>query len=397
MSREFRKRLEEISMNNIVDLSVLRKRIDEIDRQLLPLFIERMKLGKGVADYKRANNMPILDRAREIEVLNNKISLLEGEDKALENEVYEFFASVMAISRGLQAKELDTSKGYDFDEILSHSTKKENPRVLYAGVSGAFAEEALIKYFGEESERINKKNFEEVCVALKNNEADYAVLPIENSATGSITDNVDLISKYNFYITGEVNLKVEQCLLAPKGAKESDITHIYSHEQGLKQCSEYLKRFKNAELEACSNTAYSAKMVAQSNDITKAAIASRRNAKLYGLDILAENINYSSSNTTRFVIISNEAEVSEKADKISVSFTLPHESGTLYNALAQFTRGGLNLLKIESRPVRNKNFEYRFFIDYSGNLRDEIVLGVTKNLAKQTTEFKVLGNYEAGA
>lgn len=383
--------------DNITDLSAIRKRIDETDRKLLPLFIERMRLGRSVAEYKRANNMPILDEAREAEVLNGKIALLNDDEIFLKNEVYEFFSAVMAISRGFQARELNRIGNYDFESLLSGAAEKENPKILYAGVSGAFAEEALIKYFGENTDRINKRNFEEVCEALKNNEADYAVLPIENSATGSITDNVDLISKYNFYITGEVYLKVEQCLLAPKGAGEDTIKHIYSHEQGLKQCSEYLKRFKDAELEACSNTAYSAKMVAESGDITKAAVASRRNAKLYGLEILAENINYSSSNTTRFVIISNSAEVSEKADKISVSFTLPHKSGTLYNALAQFTRGGLNLLKIESRPVRDKNFEYRFFIDYSGNLRNDTVLTVTKNLAAETTEFKVLGNYEAGA
>lgn len=378
-----------------MDLKELRDRIDEIDRQLLPLFLERMDMTSKVADYKREHNMAILDKAREREVLESKLAMLT--DKSRENDVYEFFSCVMSISRDAQTHALygmDTVK--KLDDLISFGERKENPRIVYAGVEGAYAEQAAAEYFGEDSDRRPVHSFEDVLRAIESGKGDCGVVPVENSSTGSISETLDLLSKYNLYIIGEQYVEVNHCLLGNRGASIHDIKTIYSHEQGFLQSSEYLKRYPHIKREVYYNTAAAAEMVAKSGDISKAAIASRRNAELYGLDILAENINYSSKNTTRFLIIANRAVCEKDADKISAAFTLPHEAGMLHRVLATFAHGGLNLTRIESRPVREHNFEYRFFVDYTGNLADENVRRITENVIGQASEFRILGNYRAG-
>ncbi len=381
--------------NNITDLSELRKQIDEIDKKILPLFLERMDICSAVADYKRSVGKPVLDTEREKQVLRSKIDMLD--DKSRENEVYELYSAIMSISRDRQSRELSRDKGrVKIEDILKPKPHIDDPTVVFYGTDGSYSEEAAIKYFGENRRRFNAKNFEDAFVALKDGSADYAVLPIENSNTGTIVDVMDLLEKYNYYIIGEIDIPIRHCLMGVRGAEISGIKHIYSHEQGILQSREFIKTLsQNGEIicEEYYSTAQSAKKVADDGDKTQAAIAGRRNAEIYGLEILAENINSSDKNTTRFIVVSTHAEVDESCDKISAAFTLPHESGELYRVLACFAHGDLNLLKLESRPLDDKNFEYMFFVDYTGNLLDENVRRITNNVIEGTGEFKLLGNY----
>ena len=375
------------------ELEKLRKEIDGIDRKLLPLFLERMELCSGVAEYKRGAGMPVLDPEREKQVLDNKMKLLE--DDSMKSEVYEFFNSIMSISRVRQNMLLsDMEKSSRGAEILKNAQeKKHNPRIVYFGSEGAYSEEAAIGVFGEDSDRTYAKTFEDAFTALRDNRADYAVLPIENSSTGTIVDVADLLVKYEYYIVGEIYIPIRHCLMGVPGAKLLDIRTIYSHEQAILQSREFLKTLNDVQCETYLSTALSAKAVSESGDVHKAAIAAKRNATLYNLDILAEGINSSSENTTRFAVISVKPEVSEKSNKISAVFKLKHESGQLSRILTTFAGGGLNLLKLESRPIPESPFEYRFFVDYTGSLLDENVRSITDTAVAESESFTILGNY----
>ncbi len=377
-------------------LEELRKGIDEVDRELLDLFLKRMELCSQVADYKREVGMPILDAKREKEVLDAKMNLIP--DSELRDEVYSFFGSMMSISRGLQKRRLsDIMKDNVIAETLHRSdVRKSNPKVCFFGTDGSYSEIAAVKHFGETAERFSVDSFAGVLETLADNRADYAVLPIENSSTGAIAPVLDLLGKYGYYIVGEVKLSIHHCLLGKKGTKITHISKVFSHEQGILQSQDFLQRIGSPESILCQSTAQSAKMVAEMKDTDVAAIAGVQNAKLYGLEILAENINSSSVNTTRFAIIAKEPEISEACDKISIAFTLPHESGELHRVMSCFARGGLNLLKLESRPIPGQRFEYMFFVDYSGNLLEEKVRNVTDEVIAETQEFKLLGNYPTG-
>lgn len=379
--------------NNNLDLSKLREKIDEIDRQILLLFLKRMDVCSSVAEYKKQIGKPILDLKREKEVLESKVLLLDENNKQSADEVYELFSSIMAISRKRQSRLIDKNNK-KIDDLFRPVPPKENPTVVFYGTNGSYSEEAAIKYFGKTQNRFNAKNFEDAFEALKCREADYAVLPIENSNTGTIVDVMDLIEKYGFFIVGETDIPIRHCLMGTMDADIDDIRHIYSHEQGIRQSRDFLKTLTDVVCEEYYSTAQSAKKVSIDNDKTQAAIAGRRNAEIYGLKILAEDINNSDKNTTRFIVVSKNPEVTDECNKISAAFTLAHESGELYRVLSTFAHGNLNLLKIESRPLEDRNFEYMFFVDYTGNLLDENVRRVTNEVIESTGEFKILGNYK---
>ena len=376
------------------ELEKLRIGIDKIDRQLLPLFLERMDLCSQVAEYKRGVGMPVLDPVREAQVLENKMQILD--DDSMQNEVYEFFNSIMTISRVRQNMLLANEKEriHCADVLARAQKRKENPVVVYFGSEGAYSEEAAIGVFGENCDRFYAKTFEDAFIALREQRADYAVLPIENSSTGAIADVVDLLAENKYYIVGEIFIPIRHCLMGVKGADISDIRTVYSHEQAILQSREFLKTLNDVQCETYLSTALSAKAVAESGDKTKGAIAARRNADIYGLDILAEGINSSSENTTRFAVISIKPEVEKDCNKISAMFKLKHESGQLARILTSFARGGLNLMKLESRPIPESPFEYRFFVDYTGNFLDENVRSITDTAMSEAESFTILGNYK---
>ena len=377
------------------ELKLLRDEIDVIDRQIAALFQQRMGVTYQVGQYKVRNHMNVLDERREKEVLAAKAALTD--DPAMQGDLTTLFESIMSISRKQQRRLVQENDPW-FDRYLEDRGETRsplsNPRVLYQGEPGAYADEAAALFFGEDVPREKVRTWEEIFLALKEGRADYGVVPIENSSTGSINQVYDLLARYGAHIVGEQTVKVDHCLMAPKGAALDTITDVYSHEQGLSQCEDYLKSHQ-WERHAMLNTAAAAKFVAESGDKSHAAIGSKRAAALYGLDILAEGINFNDSNYTRFVVVSPVMELREDADKISALFTLPHKSGTLHRIMAVFAVAGLNMMKLESRPVVGHNWEHLFFVDFSGNLREEGMDGVIRELTQTASGFRVLGNYKA--
>ncbi|MEE1013145.1 MAG: prephenate dehydratase domain-containing protein [Clostridia bacterium] len=380
------------------ELEQLRQNIDAIDRQLLPLFLERMELCSKVADYKRSVGMPVLDASRERQVLENKLKLLEelGRDGDMKQEVYEFFNTIMSISRVRQTRELSGQEHrVRIDDLLKQAKPRiQDPVICYFGSQGSYSEEAAISYFGESSNRFSAKTFAEAFASLKAGKANYLVLPIENSSTGTIAEVMELLLAHGCYIVGEEKIAIRHCLLGVKGATLGDVKTVYSHEQGILQCGDFLHGLGDVHCEEYYSTALSAQAVAEKQDKSLAAIAAKRNAELLGLEVLAENINNNESNTTRFAVIAEQPEVEGNCNKVSIAFTLPHESGQLPRLLACFAQAGLNLLKLESRPIVNKPFEYMFLADYTGNLLETSVREVTNSVIEGTQEFTWLGNYK---
>lgn len=378
------------------ELKELRDEIDVIDRQIAALIQQRMDVTYRVGQYKVRSHMNVLDEAREQQVLAAKAAL--SDDPAMQGALITLFETIMSISRKQQRQLVqETDPLYDRYQADRANARAplNDPRVLYQGEQGAYTEEATVRFFGEHVRRDRVNTWEEIFLALKEGRADYGVLPIENNSTGSINQVYDLLARYGAYIVGEQTVKVEHCLMAPRGADADSITDIYSHEQGLFQCDEYLKDHPRWSSHTMLNTAIAAKFVAESGDRTKAAIGSRRAAALYGLDILAEAINSNAENYTRFVVVSPVMELRPGADKISALFTLPHKSGSLHRFMSVVAMAGLNMMKLESRPTPGKSWEYLFFMDFSGRLEEPSMDGVLHELTQSASQFRVLGNYKA--
>lgn len=377
------------------ELEALRREIDRIDAGLVDLFRQRMAVTEQVGRYKLAHGMKVLDRAREAQVLANKTALVEDPLKA---DVTTLFEAIMAISRRQQRRLVEEDDPW-YEELRAAMTAARPPltapRVLYQGEEGAYAEEAAAAFFGEGAARRHVPVWEDIFLALKNGAADYGVLPVENSSTGSINQVYDLLSKYGAYVVGEQTVRVNHCLLAPRGARLQDLREVYSHEQGLLQCEAYLKEHPGWTGRAVRNTAAAAKLVAQRGDPAMAAIGSKRCAALYGLDVLAEGVNSNAENNTRFVVVSPVMELREGRDKISALFTLSHRSGTLYRILTVFAAAGLNMMKLESRPIPGRSWEYRFFVDFTGDLTAPGMEEVLRELSQASESFRVLGNYKS--
>ncbi len=264
----------------------------------------------------------------------------------------------------------------------------------YQGVPGSYSEQALSEYFNEATETYHFSDFEDVLINIENRKIDYGILPIENSSTGGISETYNLLRKYNnCHIVGERCLKIEHHLLGVRGAALDNMTHVYSHPQGYEQSTIFFKNHPNILFLPYKNTAESAKYIRDLNDKTIGAIASRKAAKIYDLDILAENINFNCKNITRFAIIGKQAEISEICNKISIVITVSHTPGSLYKAMSYFEKSHLNLTKIESRPLINEPWHYFFYIDFEGNLNDPIVQATLENVKNVSSYFRILGNY----
>lgn len=380
----------------MLDLLKIRKNIDVLDQEILELYEKRMALSNEVANYKIANGKNVLDRERELEKLERIDSLVINEEN--KQGAKELFMQIMAISRKLQYKLLASKKDEKTDLELGFKPIEEisddSIKVVHQGTKGAYSYEAMINYFGEKVESYSVQTFREAMEDVRNNKATYAVLPIENSTAGIVNEVYDLLVEYDNYIVAETTLKIEHALMANNGAKLEDIKRVYSHPQALMQCSKFLEEHKEFEQISTLNTALSAKYVLDSKSNENAAIASEYAAKIFGLNILEDNINHSDTNTTRFLIIANKKEFIKNADKVSICIEVPHESGSLYNILSHFIYNKLNMTKIESRPIVGKNWEYRFIIDIEGNLRDASVKNALYGIRAEASSFKILGNYK---
>ena len=282
---------------------------------------------------------------------------------------------------------------YDYrQDILDKN--QNNIKVGYQGVKGSFSEEALIEFFNENQNAVSYEKFEDVFIGLQKNEIDYGILPFENSCTGAITAVYDLLSKYGFYIVGEECIKIKQNLVGIKGAKLEDIKEVYSHPQGFEQSKAFLKNNENLKLIYFYNTAISAKHISELKDKSKAAIASKRAAKIYGLDVIEEEINDDESNNTKFIIVSKKMELSKDCNKMTATFSLDNKAGTLYSLLSYFAQNEINMVKIESRPSKNKLWEYVLYVDFEGNINDKNVKNAIKLIEEKSEFFRLLGCYK---
>ena len=379
-----------------MDLIQIRNEIDRIDAQLVPLLCQRLACSEQVARYKHENGIPVLSEAREREVLE-KIAqasdALDGDARGYGRANSLVYATVMEVSRALQHRLLGA--GEELRKRLAAAPREliasDKARVVCQGAKGAFSHEAAGRLFAD-AEPCFVPTWEDVVEAVRNGTADYGLLPVENSSTGSVHEAFDLIMANRCHIAAAVDVPVRQCLLGVKGAKLEDVKTVISHPQALSQCREFIREHGFIE-QAHGNTATAAALVAEQGDVTLAAVGSAHAAKVCGLDILAEDIQTFDGNTTRFVAISRELSVPDDADRITLLFCLPHVTGSLYHTLARFALEGLSLTKLESRPLRNGSFEYAFYLDFEGNLQNENTVSLLCALSEELPQFTLLGNY----
>lgn len=376
-----------------MDLSQIRVEIDHVDQQIVELFQKRMELAGEVAESKRGTGKAIYDRQRELEKLERLGKMANSEFN--QHSIEELFLQIMSISRRYQYKILG-----DRDNLIEHTytaveslNVTSDTRVAYQGVPGAFSEQAMLQFFGADIQSFCVERFEDVVRVLETGEAEYGVLPIENSSAGFVNGVYHLLQEHDVTIVGGVDLDVSQALLGIPGAAMDDIKTVYSHPQALMQTKEFLEEHGWHQV-SLANTAVSAQKIKEDGDKTQAAVASVRAAELYGLNVLNPSINTQKNNTTRFVVVSKKKIYTKDADIISISFSLPHESGSLYNSLGHFIFNNLNMTSIESEPLPGKKWEYRFFINVEGNLSNQAVKNALTGVCSETTDFKILGNYK---
>ncbi|MCL2599609.1 MAG: chorismate mutase [Treponema sp.] len=369
-----------------------RNRIDKIDDELVRLFTERLSLVEEIAAQKKKDNLPILDTAREREIISRLTK--DGPD-SIASYTKTLFTTIFDLSRSHQAKLLGPSSKVAADIRLAlENTPTLFPKsaiVACQGTEGANSMRACERLF-ERPSIMYFNTFESVFGAVEKGLCQYAILPIENSLHGSVTDIYDLMKKHMFSIVQSVKLKINHVLLAKPGAKITDIRKIYSHEQALGQCSEFLKS-KGIATEACENTAMAAKMISEGDAKDVAAISSIQCADLYNLVVLNEDIQNSDDNYTKFICISKHLEIYPGAKKISLMTTVPHRPGSLYQLMAKFAALGINLTKLESRLMPNKDFDSMFYIDFDVSVYDDALSNLFSQLEGGNEKFVFLGCY----
>lgn len=375
-----------------MDLLELRNQIDEIDEQIVQLYEKRMDISSQVADYKIENGKKVFDREREAQKLQKVRSLTHNDFNS--HGIQELFEQIMSMSRKLQYKKLSEKGSIGRLPFISVDTlDKENARVVFQGAEGSYSQMAMQAFFGENVNSFHVDTFRDAMSAIEEGSADYAVLPIENSTAGIVNEIYDLLVEFENYIVGEQIIQVEHCLLGLPGTDKEQIHTVYSHPQSLMQSSHYLNAHPSWKQISMQNNAFAARKVMEDGDLGQAAIASEQAAKSYGLEILEKGVNHSRSNSTRFIIVTNQKIFLKDAGKVSICFKLPHESGALYHILSHFIYNNLNMTHIESLPLGERNWEYRFFVDFDGNLADSAVKNALRGIRDDASNMKILGNY----
>lgn len=376
--------------NNLQDL---RARIDKVDNEIIRLFQERMNISSSIAEYKKANNLPVQDLKRERDKLSDLIEKSAEDFKSYTSVLYSL---LFELSRSYQDRILFPSS--DLKDKVSFAIDNTNKlfppcaTVACQGVEGAYSQHACEKLF--QIPRIMYfNNFASIFASIDKGLCDYGVLPIENSTAGSVKQIYDLMMYYNFNIVRSVRIKVDHNLLAKKGTDISKIHEIYSHEHALAQCTHYINSLGNVKVTVVENTAVAAKMVAESDRDDVAAISSRSCAPLYGLDCLASSIQDKGNNYTRFICISKNLEIYPGADRTSLMMIISHKPGALYRVLARFYALGINLVKLESRPIPDRDFEFMFYFDLDTPVYSSEFIQLICELDSLCEEFRYLGSY----
>ena len=351
-----------------MDLEELRKQIDEIDTQMCDLFAKRMQVVSEVGRYKKENNLPVYHPSRARTVLHNVSRRLGPEFEGYGRTLYR---TIFDLSESYETRMLaQGSEFYDRIKEITSVPPQPFPKrasVACAGCEGSYAHLASERLF-DLPDIMYMNGFEGVFKAVSSGLCEYGVLPIENSLAGSVNAIYDLLSEYNVSIVRGVRLKVDHALLGVPGAKLSEIREIYSHQQAISQCSEFLSTLKNVRVIAMENTAEAARMVAQAGDRTKASLSSRLCAELYQMQVLKSSAQNRDNNYTRFICIAKEPKIYSGADRTSVMINIPNRPGTLFRILSRFNATGVNLVKLESRLIPEREFEYRFYFDIEASV-----------------------------
>ena len=376
-----------------MELQELREKIDRVDDELIRLYGERMELTRQVGRWKRENGIPVLDTERERNLLN-RVGEKAGEEN--ENGVRALFGFLMAQSRTSQMLDgkPESRLGAQIRTALKDTPELFPAKATVAcqGVEGAYSQKACEKMFSAPS-IVYCRDFESVFSAIENGFCQYGVLPIENSLAGSVNSVYDRMISRNFYIVRSTRVKIDHTLMALPGVRKEDIREVCSHEQALQQCSRYLEKNKEWQVNICANTAVAARTVAQGGRRDTAAISSAACAQLYGLEILDTEIQNNSNNHTRFICISKKPEIYPGADHTSLMLVLPNRPGSLYQLLGRFNAQGINLTKLESRPMPGRDFEFMFYFDIDASVYSPAFARLIEELDVTLEQFSYLGSY----
>lgn len=376
-----------------MDLTEIRKEIDDIDTQLISLFSHRMHLSKEVALYKQEHNLPILNKSREREILSRISSLCE-EDLEWYSRI--LYSTIFDLSRSYQISlRKETTKLAEEIAAAVKSTSTLFPQkglVACQGVEGAYSQIACDKMFAMPN-ILYFRNFEGVFQAVEKGLCEFGLLPIENSSYGSVNKVYDLMHHYHFHIIRSIKLHVDHHLLAKPDVSFSDIKEIFSHEQAVGQCSAFLAAHPDIKVTICENTAIAAKKVSESSRRDIAALSSRNCAELYGLSVLSQHVQNNDNNYTRFICIAKDLAIYPGADRISLMCTLSHQPGALYGLISKFSALGLNLTKLESRPIAGSDFEFMFYFDLEASVWSPETISLLSELSAENEQFVFLGSY----
>lgn len=376
----------------MIPLSEIREQLDDIDSQIVKLYEKRMELCAEVGLTKIASGKKVYDKEREMQKLATLSQMASNEFNR--RGITELYEQLMAMSRKLQYQILTEHGVIGKTAFIGiDSLDKKGARLVFPGVEGAYSQAALHGYFGEECDSFHVQTFRDAMETLEDGLADYAVLPIENSSAGAVSQVYDLLVEFENHIVGEIVLPIRHMLAGLPGTTLEEIECVYSHPQGLMQSARFLDEHRNWQQISMANTAIAAKKVLEDQKKTQAAVCSEYAAKIHRLEVLAEEINDNSNNSTRFIIVSNQKIYLKDAGKISICFEVPHESGSLYHILSHFIYNNLNMTKIESRPIEGRTWEYRFFVDFEGNLNEPSVKNAIRGIREEARNMKILGNY----
>lgn len=373
-------------------LEELREKLDQVDDQIVELYEQRSKLTEEVGEYKIRNGIKVFDRQREHDKLQNVAAKATTDFN--KKGIREIFEQLMSISRKKQYQQLVEAGALGrlpFIEV--DSLNAEHARIVFPGTEGAYSQAAMQDYFGENCNSFYVRTFRDAMESIEEGAADFAVLPIENTTAGAVDEMYDLLVEFENYIVAETIIPITHTLSGLPRTKLSDIERVYSKGVALMQASRYLDEHSDWQQISVANTAIAAKKILDEQDMTQAAVCSAYAAKVHGLEILEDNINDNPNNFTRFIVVTNQKIFLKDAKKISICFEVPHESGSLYHLLSHFIYNDLNMSKIESRPIEGRNWEYRFFVDFEGNLADAAVKNAIRGLREESRSLKILGNY----
>lgn len=379
-----------------MDIKKCREKIDSIDKELVGLFAERMNVAKEIAKYKKENNLAVFDSERERKLLEN-VENQAGEEFG--DYTRRLYGSILELSRAYQNKTLtgESLLSKSIADAIENTPKlfPEKAVVACQGIEGAHSTHACEKIF-EKPSIMYCQTFEAVFQAVDNGLCKYGVAPLENSSAGSVNQIYSLMSKYKFSIVRSTKMQIEHCLLGVKGAKISDIKEIYSHPQAISQCSDFLASLdKSVKIIPCENTAIAAKKVADACDLSIAAISAGECAEQYGLEVIKSYVQNTSNNYTRFICFTKNLEIYPGADRTSLLIQTPHRPGALYNVIAYFYTFGINILKLESRPIPESDFEFMFYFDLEVPVYSDKLKRVIDQLVQSLGEshIKYLGSY----